>query len=93
MSEGYFMCFVKGVPKSTQIEWFVENYSKGIWKRADLRHIEIKKESIDSSKEYAGVYIREGDEYHYIFMHDTLDAFINLTEVFFPADDIAIGEL
>lgn len=93
MSEGYCMCFEKGVPNSTQIKWFVENYSKGIWKRADLRHVEIKKESIDSSKEYAGVYIRGEDEYRYIFMHDTLDAFINLTEVFYCVDDISIGEL
>ena len=93
MSEDYYMCFVKGVPKSTQIKWFVERYSSSIWKRADLRHVEVKKESIDSSEEYAGVFIREGDGYHYIFMHETLDAFINLTEVFFPADDIDIGEL
>ena len=93
MTEGNYICFVKGVPKSTQIKWFVENYSKGVWKRADLRHVEIKKESIDSNKEYVGVYIRGEDEYHYIFMHYTLDDYINLTEVFFPADDIAIGEL
>lgn len=93
MSEDYFMSFVKGVPKSTQIKWFVKNYSKGIWKRADLRHVEIKKESIDSNKKYAGVYIRGENEYHYIFMHDTLEAFKNFTEVFYCVDDINIGEL
>ena len=93
MPEDYYMCFVKGVPKSTQIKWFVENYSKGIWKRADIRHVEINKHKIDGDKDYAGVFIRDGEEYHYIFKQDTLNAFKSYTEVFYCVDDINIGEL
>ena len=93
MTEGNYICFVKGVPKSTQIKWFVENYSIGNWRRVDLRHVEINKHTIDSNKETVGVYLKGEDEYHYIMSTDTLDDFKNFTEVFYYVDDISIGEL
>lgn len=93
MSEGYYMCFVKGVPNSTQIKWFVEKYSISFWKQADLRHVEIHKSKIDGHNDYVGVYIKDVDEYRYILMTDTLDDFKNFIEVFYPVNDICIGEL
>lgn len=93
MSEGYYMYFVKDVPKSTQIKWFVEKCSASFWKQADLRHVEIHKREIDGRKEYVGVYIKDGEEYHYILVTDTLDAFKNFIEVFYSTDIISIGEL
>lgn len=93
MSEGYYMLFIKGVPKSTQIKWLVKKYSNSYWKQKDLKHVNDRISFIDGFKEYAGVYIRDGDEYHYIFIRHDLDAFKNYTEVFYCADDISIGEL
>lgn len=93
MSEGYYMYFVKDVPKSTQIKWFVENYSTSFLKQDDLRHVELLKSSIDKREAYAGVFMREDDEYHYIFIEDPLDTFKNFTEVFYYTNDISIGEL
>ena len=93
MSKGYCMCFVKGVPKSTQIEWFVKRYSVSRWKQIDLWHVNDRKTFIDSNEEYIGVYMRDGDEYKYLFEYSVLARNKNFTEVFFPADDIAIGEL
>ena len=92
MSKYFYMLFVKGVPKSTQIEWFVERYSKDKYKKADLAHIEYYKLTIDKNEEYAGVSIRN-DEYRYIMLKDTLDRFKNFTEVFYNDNDVSLGEL
>jgi hypothetical protein len=93
MSEGYYMYFVKDVPKSTQIEWFVKKYSTSFLKQDDLRHVELLKSSIDKKETYVGVFMRKEDEYHYIFREDTLDVFKNFIEVFYYTDIISIGEL
>lgn len=92
MSKYYYMLFVKGVPKSTQIKWFVERYSKDKYKKADFKHIEHYKVLIDIDEEYAGVFIRN-DEYRYIMLKDNLDNFKNFTEVFYCDNDISLGEL
>lgn len=93
MSEGYYMRFVKDVPKSAQIEWFVKKYSTSFLKQDDLRHVELLKSSIDKREAYDGVFMRKEDEYHYIFIEDPLDTFKNFTEVFYYTNDISIGEL
>lgn len=92
MSKYYYMLFVKGVPKSTQIKWFVERYSKDKYKKDDLKHVEHYKIAIDIKEEYAGVYIRN-DEYRYILIEDTLDRFKSYKEVFYCDNDIPLGEL
>ena len=93
MPECYYMLFVKGIPKSTQIEWFVEKYSEGFYKEADLRYINNSKPLIDSNKDYVGVYVKGTNEYRYIFMRDVLDIFKSYTKVFYCPNDVPLGEL
>ena len=93
MTKGYYMLFVKDVPKSTQIKWFVEIYSKGEYKKYDLLYIETSKNKIDSNKSYEGVYIRYDNEYRYIMSEHSPYYFKNFTEVFYCTDDINIGDL
>ena len=93
MPKRYYMFFVKGIPNSTQIKWFVERYSESAYKNFDLRHINNNKSSIDNNKEYIGVYMKDDDEYHYFFKSSSLDSFKSYTEVFYIDNDVPLGEL
>jgi hypothetical protein len=86
------MRYVEGVPRSEQILWFIDNYEKKEYKSADRQHVMTHKDTIDNvdRREEKGVKY-SSIFYEYLYPEEELDE--RYTEVFYPVDNITLGEL
>lgn len=89
----YYMRYVEGVPRSEQILWFINNYEKKEYRTADRQHVLECRDVIDNkfgNREDVGVKVRDCS-YEYL---DSLEGLGKRdTEVFYPTDNITLGEL
>jgi hypothetical protein len=86
------MRYVEGVPRSEQILWFIDNYVKEGYKTADRQHVITHKDTINNidDRSEIGVKYLNGC-YDYLLPWEVNDD--RLTEVFYPVDNITLGEL
>lgn len=87
------MRYVEGVPRSEQILWFIDNYLKKKYKASDRQHVLENRNIIDNKfgdREDVGVKVRDSF-YEYLNPCEVTDE--RYTEVFYPADNIILGEL
>lgn len=89
----YYMRYVEGVPRSEQILWFIDNYEKKEYKSADRQHVlehRARIDNISGDREEIGVRVANSI-YEYLHSWEELDE--RYTEVFYPVDNITLGEL
>ena len=87
----YYMRYVEGVPRSEQILWFIDNYVKKGYKTADRQHVMAHKGLIDDDeRQEIGV---RCEEYAYSYLQSWEVDNERYTEVFYPVDNITLGEL
>ena len=85
------MRYVEGVPRSEQILWFIDNYVKKEYKADDRRHVLDNRTNIDNiDREDIGVKV-SNIFYEYLYPKEVNDE--RYIEVFYPADNITLGEL
>jgi hypothetical protein len=85
------MRYVEGVPRSEQILWFIDNYVKEGYKTADRQHVLERRIEIDNVDTGIDIGVKCGQ-----YMYDYLQQYekvASYTEVFYPADNITLGEL
>lgn len=88
----YYMRYVEGVPRSEQILWFIDNYVKKGFKTADRQHVITHKDKINNVEDREEIGVRAEDSiYHYLLPWEVNDE--RYTEVFYPVDNITLGEL
>lgn len=88
----YYMMYVEGIPRSEQILWFIDNYVKKGYKAADRQHVLSHKGSIDNVSNRADIGVEcDKDMYYYIHFNKEPDE--KNIEVFYPANEITLGEL
>ena len=86
------MKYIEGIPRSEQILWFIDNYVKKGFKNADRQHVMTHKDKINNVDRREEIGVRAEDSiYHYLQSWEVDNE--RYTEVFYPVDNITLGEL
>lgn len=87
----YYMRYVEGIPRSEQILWFIDNYVAEGYKTADRQHVIDRKDNINNTDDRIEMGVKCGRCcYDYLQSWEDVEGY---TEVFYPADNIILGEL
>lgn len=85
------MRYVEGVPRSEQILWFIDNYENKECRAADRQHVRIHEDNINNVNDREEIGVKVGDIfYNYLQSWEDVERY---TEVFYPVDNITLGEL
>lgn len=88
----YYMRYVEGIPRSEQILWFIDNYVKKGYKTADREHVLRNKYDIDNDSHRKDIGVECGYNMYY-YLYDNNEPDEKDIEVFYPANEITLGEL